>query len=449
MVFTASICILVLYFVRPQDWIPGLAGFNVIRPVIAIGIFGLMSRTRTRRGPLPLRFMRTPHEWLMLVYLLYMLFTSADGPNVFSELLSLGLFFFIAMHGISSGRFMLAFINWWKWLLVTVVVMGLGTLYGFDFTQSSGATAEMHGRLCLRHWMLDNPNALGHTLVTLLPLLYFTMFKSRPIPSKILALLIATLTGVCLWQTQSKGAYLVGAAVLLVALLLGRPWWFKGAMLAIAIGGGQTALSTLPRMSEMGALRQDEGVVGRLMAWEIARGVTKHTLTGEGWKKFAAVIDWEGERIDKATHSSYVKVGADLGIPGLLLYLSLLCCGLRSLLTYGGYDARMEKARCILLCLLLSYIGSGWMIDRAYHTEFFLLLGAIASYHALSVRHVRELAHARASAEALPIPLIPLRRHMQRSPILSWRTYGVGDAIAACVALQLVLSTWDYVILNL
>ncbi len=449
MVFTASICILVLYFVRPQDWIPGLAGFNVIRPVIAIGVFGLMSRTRNRHGLLPLKFMRTPHEWLMLVYLLYMLFTSPDGLQVFSELLALGLFFFITMHGISSALLMLAFINWWKWALVVVVVMGLGTLYGFDFTQSSVATAEMQGRLCLRHWMLDNPNALGHTLVTLLPLLYFTMFKGRPLTSKIMALVTALLVGVCLWHTQSKGAYLVGAAVILVALLLGRPLWFKGAVLAIAIGGGQTALSTLPRMSEMGALRQDEGVAGRIMAWEIARGVTEHTITGEGWKKFAAVIEWEGESIDKATHSSYVKIGADLGIPGLLLYLSLLCCGLRSLLTYGGYNVRMERARRILFCLLLSYIGSGWMIDRAYHTEFFLLLGAIASYQVLSVRHVRELAQARASAEPLPMPLSPLRRHMQRSPILSWRTYGVGDAVAACLALQLVLFTWDYVILNL
>jgi len=451
MVYLSSICILLLYFIRPQDWVPGLAGLNVIKPIIVLGVFGLLTRRRRKGASAPLQLMRTPHEWLVLVYLGYIVVTSPDGIAIFSDVLALGLFFFITMHSLNEGKAIVRYLKWWLWALVAVSCMGLGVLVGVDFTQSAELTAEMDGRLCIRHWILDNPNALGHTLVTLLPLLYFGFFRDKPMGSKAFAILLAAPVMYCLWHTQSKGAFVVGAAVLLLALILGRPWWMQVAFLAIAAGAGQAALSTLPRMSQMGSLSSDEGVAGRILAWEIARGVTKHTITGEGWKQFNAVISWEGERIEKATHSAYVKVGADLGIPGLLVYLSLICCAVRTLLTYTGTSPSMENARRCLLCLICAYSASAWMIDRAYHTEFFLLLGVIGAYQAISVRAKRTAEHRIVPTVHLPnLVARPIRNRPNRiSPLYDWRVYGVADAVIACVALQLVLFTWDYITLNL
>jgi len=460
MVFAAAIATLLLYFIRPQDWVPGLEGVNVVKPVIAMAVFGLMSRKRGNMAAGPLPFFKTPHEWLMVVYLGYILVTSPDPGGIMMDVIALGSFFFITLHAISSARLLQRFLRWWSWALLGVVVMGLGALFGFDFTQSAHLAADMDGRLCLRHWMLDNPNSLGHTLSTLLPLLYFGMFKGRPAGSKVMACVLALLTGVCLWHTQSKGAYLVGAGSMLIAVILGRPWWIKVGVVALALGGGQAVLSTLPRMNELGSLKSDEGVVGRLMAWEIARNVTRNTLTGEGWKRFAAVIRWEGENVDKATHSSYVKVGADLGIPGLLLYLSLLCTAARTLLTFQGPDRLMERLKNVLLCLLFCYVASSWMIDRAYHTEFFMLMGAVAAYHGLCVRAV-SMAKVQQARERIPDlrpPVSSLTFRGQRSPrrqplwlrkMMRWRTYGVTDAVLATCALQAVLGTWDYVLQNL
>jgi hypothetical protein len=458
MVYGASIAILLFYFIRPQDWIPGLAGFNVVRPVIMIGVIGLMSRKRARKALPPLRLMRSPHEWLLLVYLLYILATSPDGTGVITELLALWLFFFITMHAMNSGKDLLSFFRWWLFALSTVVVMGLGVLYGFDFTQSKGVTESMGDRLCLNHWLLNNPNAMGHTLVTVLPLAYFTLFRNQSISKKALAVIISALTCICLWHTQSKGAFLVGGLMILMMLIVGRPLWVKAGVLVIAMGGGQAALSTLPRMSEMSSLREDEGVVGRLMAWEMARSVTRNTSTGEGWKKFAAVISWEGDAVDKATHSAYVRVGADLGIPGMLLYLSGICCALRTLLTHKGYDSGTIAARRVLLCLVTAYCASGWMIDRAYHTEYFLLLGAAGCFHGLSLRQQKAMAHYRSlstsSAPGMAVsPLRVTRRKQAPTSLLArlktWSSYSVTDAILACLALQSVLFTWDYVMNHL
>ncbi len=459
MAFASTIATLLLYFIRPQDWIPGLAGVNVVKPVIAMGLFGLMTRQRGRAGTGGYRFLNTPHEWLMLIYLGYIVVTSPEGFSILPEALALGAFFFLTLHTITSVRHLERFLVWWRWALIVVVVMALGALYGFDFTQSASMTAEKQGRLCLRHWMLDNPNALGHTLATLLPMLYFGLFRDKSATKKGIAVLLALLTGVCLWNTQSKGAFLVGGGVMVLAELIGRPWWVKVSVLAFAIGGGQAALSSLPRMSQMGDLRSDEGVAGRMMAWEIARSATHNTVTGEGWKHFAAVINWAGQAIPKATHCAYVKVGADLGIPGLLIFLSLLCTGARSLLTFQGPNRRMEELRRILLCCLACYVASGWMIDRAYHTEFFMLLGAIAAYHSLCLQALPIRASVSAAGANLTLPAglrtIRSRTVRTRRPsalmrsLLNWRRYGITDFAVACIALQGVLATWDYVIASL
>jgi len=145
MVFAAAIATLLLYFIRPQDWIPVIEGANVVRPVIALGLIGLFMRRRGSRSSGPLPFFKTPHEWLMLVYLGYIVFTSPDSFNDAKEALSQGAFFFITLHAIQSSRQLQLFLRWWCWALLGIVVMALGTVYGFDFTSSASYTEAMFG----------------------------------------------------------------------------------------------------------------------------------------------------------------------------------------------------------------------------------------------------------------------------------------------------------------
>ena len=453
MVFAAAIATLLLYFIRPQDWISVIEGVNVVRPVVALGLIGLFMRRRGSRTSGPLQFCKTPHEWLMLTYLGYIVFTSPDSFNDGKELLAQGAFYFITLHAIHSSRLLQQFLLWWRWALLVVVLIALGTLYGFDFTNSAEKTENTLGRLCLRNWMLDNPNALGHTLVSLLPILYLSMFRGKGILSRALSVGFTVLAGICIWHTQSKGSYLVGAVGMTLAMLIGRPLWVKVGVLAVVMGGGQALISSLPRMSDIHSLRSDEGVMGRVMAWDIARGVTKNKITGEGWKRFNAVIRWEGEDIPKATHSSYVKIGGDLGLPGLFLYLSVLCMGARTLLVWRAPDAQMEEQRGILLSLLACYAMSSWMIDRAYHTEFFMISGAITAYHALCVRAILRGSEQVGRTDLRPSVAWQFQNQItlfswknSTSSLRGWRSYRLSDALVGICALQMVLATWDYVL---
>ena len=220
-------------------------------------------------------------------------------------------------------------------------------------------------------------------------------------------------------------------------------------------------------MDEMGKLRADEGVVGRLMAWDMAREVTRTSPTGEGYMGFHANIKWEGRMIPKATHSAYVQVGGDLGLPGLLLYLSALCCGLRTMMVYYGVSPAMDRMRGALFALLAGYLASGWMINRSYHLEFFLILGAIAAYQRLCVNAIA-LMPAVEQADATPRPLkapAPQLRWLRKRVLVKpaeqpdvdklkrrfgyWRRYGLLDLGLAFMSFQVVLYVWDYVLTNL
>jgi hypothetical protein len=113
----------------------------------------------------------------------------------------------------------------------------------------------------------------------------------------------------------------------------------------------------------------------------------------------------------------------------------------------------MEEQRGILLSLLACYAMSGWMIDRAYHTEFFMISGAITAYHALCVRAV---LRGREQAGQLDLrPSVSPRIQNQTTRFflegwtarqVGWRSYRLTDALAAACALQLVIATWDYIL---
>ena len=91
--FAATIVFLILYFVRPQDWVPAVGGLNVIKPIMALGFLGLA--TRHRRRP-PWGIMTTPHEWVMLSFLVYGCYADQDWSGTLMTVLSVAGFYFLA-----------------------------------------------------------------------------------------------------------------------------------------------------------------------------------------------------------------------------------------------------------------------------------------------------------------------------------------------------------------
>jgi len=479
MEFFFAVLFLLIYNLRPQDWFPGLAGTEFVRPIMALWLLTLVAN-RSRPSPLQ-GLLRTPHDWVMLAYLGYIVFW---GGGTVLGILPLLTFYLFTVQSLNSWERLLTYLKYWTGALATISAIGVLSTVGIDPTHAQDNHFTQLGRLALGTYLHDNPNALGHSIVVVIPTAFILYFWKGGVSGRWLVFpLLATLTFYCAWLTQSKGSYLVGGALVVVAFILGKPRWLQVIAVAMAIVGGVSVLSFLPRMGDMSNLRGDEGVQGRLLAWELAKTAMDKNPNGVGWNQFIALIPWkEGNYfliVPKATHSSYVHVGADLGRYGLFLYLACLWVALHTLLVFKTTNDTQERCRRVLLVFLTGYLISGWMINRQYHTEFFLLIAATAALHRL--RKAEDSASETIPETGNSLSATPIEGHddvapdpkadpptykkqywgsetpafvpfVLSSPLLNkpfWNRLGLTD-LAACLGFMwLTLQTWDYILKNL
>ena len=433
MEYRFALFFLFLYYIRPQDWMAGWAGFNVIKPLMLLWTAALF----VRRSPSPLPgLLRTPHDWVVLIYYAYVVWTAPDTQAALMGFLPLVVFYALTVQSLSSWERLAGYLKMWNWMLLAVAAMAVGSLYGIDLTGAKDVTARNADRLSIGTWLHNNPNSLAHTVVVALPLSYLIWFWKGGATGRLLLFpASAALVGSCAYHASSKGSYLVAGGLVVLLFVIGRPFFIKTIALAAAGTIGISALSFLPRMSQMSNLRADEGVMGRLMAWEMAKTSLESNATGLGWKQFVAWITWEGETFPKATHSSYVQIGADLGLYGLFLFIAGLWIAQRGLVfTAPGFtalDRQREFSRRAAQILVVAYAVSNWMINREYHTEYFLLIAAAAAMHRLCL----------AESAAEPASEVSVKK--------PWRQVGAVDLAVSAALTWTVLRIWDYVLTNL
>ena len=392
------VCILVfqaLYFLRPQDWIPAISGAPFVSLVMVAALFALVSRPQ---GFSPRTLLRTPHDWLMFLYLGWVSYNAAAPFTMFKTLLPFLGFYIVTVQALSGLQQVEKFLRWWCVLLVVLSVVGIFTSFGLDVTGAGELIQLNQGRLCLNTYMHKNPNALGHSIVIAIPMALF-LYVWRSELDSLKGILFAVLAAYCTYLTQSKGAFLVGFVVVVLAFLYGLPRMLQLILASLAALGGSALLSVLPRMAELS--KSEQGIIGRVLAWNSALESLRLHPEGVGWKNFFAQFMWEGELVVKATHSSYVQIGAALGYVGLFLYIGVIYSWFRTLLFARPKTLVEDRLRRVLLILAASFAVSNWMIDRAYHTEFFLITGVIAAYHRLVVLRTRE---EEADADGLALP---------------------------------------------
>ncbi len=472
---------LFFYFLRPQDWVPGLIGMNLIKPIILIWLTSLFMN-RSTPSPFP-GLLKTPHDWVILSYFIYVVWTSPDSSAALSGFLPLVAFYALTVQSITSWDRLVSYLKWWTIALVVVAFIANLIPLGIDLTGAK-SYMEQFGRLCIGTWMHGNPNSLAHSVVVVIPVAYLLYFwRGTSVGKWIIFPMFAALSCWCVFQTASKGAFLVGGAAVVSVFVIGRPKLVQVFMVVVSFSLGMSALSLLPRMAQMKDLRSDEGVQGRLLAWEMARSVTKTQSTGAGWQQFVALIDWkEGNKIThdipKATHSSYVQVGADLGGYGLFIYIAGLWCAAHTLLRFRPANDDEDRCRRALMVLLLATAISGWMINRQYHTEYFLLIAATAALHRLRMSREGEPSPAVTSKEddkallsadpedeesaATPetreieqtegdaAPIFTTRKEPETLPLKPfWNRLGVMDLAVCGGATYSVFWIWDYILTNL
>ncbi len=443
----AVISFLILYYLRPQEWPLGLGAFHFVQNTMLIGLASLFVR---ERGFQLRDLFRTPHDWAVLVFWLYIVFSTGTPWTTFKETVSLYIFYIVIVQTLYSVPRLNKFVGWWTFLICGIAglallsVAGVDPLYGKEIVDSS-----MKGRLMLNLSIFNNPHALGHSVVPAIPLLYYFCFWKKPVALRVLGVALMVMASWCIYLTQSKGAFLSGAATILATLTFGRPKTVQAIIIVAALLFGGPAVSLLPRMSELKKAKTDEAIQGRVMAFKHGYKMLTTTDFGvgyHGWMKsfLAGKYRFKQTKIDensrnrpmpivsKSSHSSWVCIGAELGRPGFFLHMGILFCCLRTLATSRTATPDEERIRRILFALIISYMVSSWMVNFEYRATFFMFAAATAALH----RHLLGLDEERErvrkeDTEESPQPALPAwRARLIPQPALEGAFARMGAPVA-------------------
>ncbi len=283
--------------------------------------------------------LRTPFDWAMLLLLLMLPVTlwatslpAETYPQVYRLLSGMALFYAIVNWGNSPQRFRLLVAG------LTLAGLALALMAPLSVEWPVGKLPFIPAGLYQRFSLLItlvHPNVMAGSLALILPIPLTTLlfgwrqisWLERFLSSATTLLLLAIVA-----LTQSRGAWMAAAAVLVVLPLLRWRWGWSALLLAGGIAVYLVSHIGIRPLLEIAASGSSiSGVDGRLEIWSRAiYMIQDFPFTGIGMGSFAGVADalypffqYSPGSIPHA-HNLFLQVAVDLGIPGLIAWLALL-----------------------------------------------------------------------------------------------------------------------------
>lgn len=381
--FLAITLFIILFYIRPQEWISFL---NTLRPIDAVTAFALVAIWLNKKTDMFKQAIVTPHDWLVYAYYFWIVYTSDSPSETFRAVLPFFMFYYVLVQSLTTFKRLNAYIMVWTGMILFVVLMALGAVSGIEMLDPTDSSYYIEygfeGRLILNTSIFFNPNALGHSIFPSILLIYFLGIWRRPIFIKEVALFLMAVPAYALYLTQSRGAILAFVASGLIGFIFGRPRVIQIAVIVLAITLGTGAIMTLPRMDTLRNARADEGILWRIYASELGLETALTDRDGFGYDNFREKMqEVYGRQL--ASHGGYTQVGGELGWMGLLLFLGILYSCAKTLIIAKAQTDQQERIRRCLFVFLVSFAASNWMVDHAFRASFFVMIACVASYHRL------------------------------------------------------------------
>lgn len=391
--FSCIVLFLAMYYLKPQEWTSAFESIRFVQLTMLASITTLIFRERSLKLD---DFFRTPHDWAMFAFFVWIVVASPTPVDTFKEMSNRLVFYVVVIHTLTNWLRLRKFLGWWTAFIVIIAALALmGEFKMFDPLGSYDIThGRMKERLVLNLSMVNNPNALGHALVPAIPMLYYFCIWKRPLFMKQIGCVALILPLYALFLTQSKGGYLAAVVATMATLTFGRPKTVQIIIGITFVAVASSAIYLLPRMTELNKAQADEAIQGRIQS-SIHGQEYYHSLPyGVGQGNFVKV-QFEQHNFKKAAHSTFVQTGAELGKTGMFLFLLILWCCLRTLMFAKTQTPEQERVRRLLFVLVISFVVSGWMVDFAYRATFFMFVAAVGAFH----RHLHGLMEIKPDAE--------------------------------------------------
>lgn len=247
-------------------------------------------------------------------------------------------------------------------------------------------------------------NEFGTLAVMCVPLAVYFMVRARPLWRRwTSAGVLAALVVGFIW-TGSRGGFLallgVGAFLLLRYTAIRARWRILTTALLAVLFAAAASDTYWKQMQTILQPNQDYNMTddaGRMKVWKRGIGyMLQNPVFGVGANNFPTAEGTLSPLAENAAigrpvkwsvaHNSFLQVGAELGVPGLILFLGLLASAFVALRSVQRGRGRAPAERSppaqlsqALAAALVGYIVGGFFLSLAYHELLYTLIALIAA----------------------------------------------------------------------
>jgi O-Antigen ligase len=393
-------------YLRPQEYVPALYAAPLLHAATGLAVVGLILDLRLGLA----RLRAAPHLLLTILFFLWSLVTSivnarSDFSRVAPALLVPFAIYVVIAHGIQTFRMLQVVAGLLLAIAITLALVGVhqgladyqchritgstgrivyvpdgrpctpetrgmcegeGAEPGFEYACEKvglAGTQSIQGRVRYRGTLQD-PNELALAVGIALPLALAFYDRRRSIARLILVAVAFAAIGACVYFTRSRGGQLVFLSVLAVYFVR-RVGLLRGALV-----GSLLALPVL-FLGGRGGAEGTSSTLERLECWWVGLKLFRASpIFGVGVGRFT-------EHHYLTAHNSLILVAAELGLPGMLLWSSIVFFAFK----IGVRGMRPEVApigRTWALALLASTTGlvvGAFFLSFAFKDVFWIYVG--------------------------------------------------------------------------
>lgn len=353
---------------------------------IGMALLGLLFQKDSPRFPRPLIWYAVLLAWCALGY------AGSNYPNiVVDELINsgkLGLILLVMVNALRTRSQLRAFIVFW------LACFAFYPLRGAYFTYFLGGHT-VDGR-AVWNYIYNNPNDLAGLTILMLGVCVGVLVTDKNKWFRWAALTGTIMLSLLIFLTQSRGGFLGFSVFALLALLINRHRTRALGIVAVAalivalvapskVWNRLSGITDATDTEHLEQLNDDGSAAQRFDIWRTAVRITfDHPLFGVGWGAYqqangAYAPRQAGAEIklgERDAHSTYLRTSAELGIPGLVIFMTLI----------GGCFAYAEKTR--RACRELMPRAAQQLFFAEAALAGFLVAGIFGSYSRLAFFYI-------------------------------------------------------------
>src|SRR4051812_24970361 len=118
--FAAITLFLMLYYIRPHEWIHFVSTMRLAAFSLVFAIFATLMR---ERGFSPKDLFRTPLDWIVTVYIGWIIVSGESMIDTWQHVYAYLLYYLVTAQALSGVQRIQRFLNWWTLMILAVAVL--------------------------------------------------------------------------------------------------------------------------------------------------------------------------------------------------------------------------------------------------------------------------------------------------------------------------------------